>query len=334
MSSIKNFLNQALFQTRLSEVMNLFTGQRLMVLGYHRLYEREIEENYPFDKLVFEASGESFYRQMQWYKCNADILDETQFIDIVRGRILPPKKSLYITFDDGYIDNFEIAYPILKSLGITAHFFIPVEMINKENLGWWDTIDYLVQNTKQSKIKMFGESLDIFKIDDVKLKLKRMVKNLPYSDTKNIMDDLSSKLKVALPPIEIQRSHLMNWDNIKEMSSNHMAIGSHSLSHRVLSTLPEFTQEQELRESKSLIENKIGKEVKVIAYPCGGYKHYSRKTMDIAESVGYQAGISFGTGVNIGKNIHPYSVKRIQASNSLISDASYLTYPISIVARW
>jgi Predicted xylanase/chitin deacetylase len=65
---------------------------------------------------------------------------------IERKAPLPPKPVM-ITFDDGYVNNFELAYPLLKRYGCKAVFFIPSAGIGKTN--WWDRLAEPLMNVDQ-----------------------------------------------------------------------------------------------------------------------------------------------------------------------------------------
>lgn len=79
----------------------------------------------------FTVTKEAFGRQMQYIKDNGyNIIFISELIDKMK-KSEQFKNTVCITFDDGYKDNFEIAYPILKELGIKATFFIATQNINK-----------------------------------------------------------------------------------------------------------------------------------------------------------------------------------------------------------
>ena len=54
--------------------------------------------------------------------------------------------------DDGYIDNYTLAYPLLKVLNLPAIFFISTSLIEERHLGWWDIIDYMLKKSRKNTI--------------------------------------------------------------------------------------------------------------------------------------------------------------------------------------
>ncbi|MDX2006350.1 MAG: polysaccharide deacetylase family protein [Meiothermus sp.] len=82
----------------------------------------------------------------------------------------------------------------------------------------------------------------------------------------------------------------MSWETLQELSRDPLiTIGSHTLSHRVLATLPQAEQRRELLESKWLLERKLGRPVVYVAYPEG---KADALTFKIAREVGYAMGFT------------------------------------------
>ena len=59
-----------------------------------------------------------------------------------------------ITFDDGYLDNYEIAYPILRSHGAQGVFFLATGMVGSCEIPWWDRIAYLVKTARKRQFTL------------------------------------------------------------------------------------------------------------------------------------------------------------------------------------
>ena len=106
-----------------------------------------------------------------------------------------------------------------------------------------------------------------------------------------------------------------------------MTIGSHSHSHRVLKTLDAAAELEELVASKALLEEKIGREVRVLAYPAGGYQHFAERTKMAAAATGYRLAFSFNTGVNRSGKLDRYDIKRLGAPARPGRLAAMTAYP-------
>ncbi|MEW6102055.1 MAG: polysaccharide deacetylase family protein [Candidatus Omnitrophota bacterium] len=101
----------------------------LIILCYHRVIKRE-EINSPIHKGMCVDLG-SFQRQMLFVSRNYACVNEGQVINALEGNGKLPDNPLWVTFDDGYKDNFTNAYPVLRKFNIPATFFITTDYIDK-----------------------------------------------------------------------------------------------------------------------------------------------------------------------------------------------------------
>lgn len=105
----------------------------------------------------------------------------------------------------------------------------------------------------------------------------------------------------------ISSARFMNWEQLKELSSNGFLIQSHTMTHSPLGTLSENKIFYELSDSKACIEDKIGKEVKYLSLP---YGNCNRDVFKIANEIGY-VGIFTSTPYKNDLTVQPFSMGRI-----------------------
>ncbi|HEY0089691.1 MAG TPA: polysaccharide deacetylase family protein [Candidatus Lokiarchaeia archaeon] len=105
----------------------------------------------------------------------------------------------------------------------------------------------------------------------------------------------------------ISSARFMNWEQLKELSSNGFLIQSHTMTHSPLGTLSEKEIFYELSDSKACIEDKIGKEVKYLSLPYGSC---NRDVYQIANEIGY-VGIFTSTPYKNDLTVQPFSMGRI-----------------------
>ena len=105
----------------------------------------------------------------------------------------------------------------------------------------------------------------------------------------------------------------MTWDQAKQLADSGagMAIGSHSQSHPRLASLNEDAQYQELASSKQILENRIGRPIKALAYPYGWPGSYTAATMALAARAGYRVAFSSHEGINRFAGLDRYAMSRI-----------------------
>lgn len=331
MTGKKELLADILFN---SNLVNLFKRlpmrNKLIVLNYHRIRPIDFQFSTAFDDGVYTLNQDEFARQIKWLKNNTQIMSERDLLDQYKdGGFTAPQTSapcVVITFDDGYLDNYTLAYPILQYYEVPAILFVSTKMVHDRQVAWWDVIAYLIKRSTKPLIRFDGrqfsprdqrkEAIDFFQL---------LMKQQKYEHTKYLLDELSEACEVALPAPELQDKELLAWKEIREMAQHLIAIGSHTHTHRVLSTLTPAAQKEEMILSKLMIEENIDRPVLSISYPVGEPHYITAETSLIASVSGYLLGFTANTGINDWKSIQPYGVKRTARLLEKVSTVSLLT---------
>jgi peptidoglycan/xylan/chitin deacetylase (PgdA/CDA1 family) len=313
--SKKQILAEALYGSGLLRPIAGMLPKRLIILCYHRICPDGPGSPHLFDEGVLGPSQSEFERQVKWLKGNFDVLSESDILGLLSKPSLS-RRAVAITFDDGYRDNYELAYPVLRAHKAPAIFFLCPGLMDGGTLGWWDLIAYLIKQCAQPTITLRGETLELGKSKRRTIEvLHDRMKRRPDAETASLLEELSRSCGVPFPAKELQRQQFMTWDQAKEVSRHGISIGSHTHTHRVLARLEEPAQQWELRESKAALERHLGQPVDTIAYPVGRYGNFTSATMRIAGECGYKAAFSFRTGENERAAINPYDIRRISAGD-------------------
>jgi tetratricopeptide (TPR) repeat protein len=327
----KELLADILFNFNL---VNLFKRlplrNKLIVLNYHRVRPNGSLITTAFDDGVYTTNMDEFNLQIKWLKNNTLILSERELVDCYQdGIFIPPKTSVpcvMITFDDGYRDNYTLAYPILKYYEVPAILFVTTQMVNTRQVPWWDVIAYLIKHCSKPFISFDGRR---FPMGDQRKEaiafFQLMMKKEQYECTKYLLPDLSDACEVSLPDSAVQDKEILSWEEIREMAQKNIAIGSHTHTHRVLSTINTSSQKEEMILSKLIIEESIGQPVLSISYPVGEPQYITSETAEIAASSGYVLGFTADTGVNYWKSIQRHTIRRIADLLEKVSTVSLLT---------
>ncbi len=308
-------------------------ARSLVVVNYHRIRPAASAGFFStdFDENVFGPTVEEFRSQMQWLKANRCVLSEADLLAALRSqrpeRYLPASPAL-VTFDDGYVDNYTLALPILKELGIPAIFFISTQAVEERKLGWWDLISYLLKKSERDWIEFQGKRIELSKARDaLRNELLQQMKWEASEVTAGLLSQLAEACEVPLPGPEISGRELMSWQEIREAMNSGIAIGSHTHSHRVLATLDLESQQLELARSKLILEDKLGQPVRTLAYPVGGYEHFHMETLTLAQRCGYEAAFSFLTGCNPVAELQRFDLRRVSGPEELSLFVSMLSLP-------
>jgi peptidoglycan/xylan/chitin deacetylase (PgdA/CDA1 family) len=314
----KELLSQVLYRSGLLRVAASVASSGLTILTYHRIRPDGPSGPLLFDEDVFGPAQSYFDQQIKWLKQNTTVLSERELLTLIDNpHSTGSGRYTAVTFDDGYRDNYDLAYPVLRANSIPAIFFVCPCLLEERRVGWWDLIAYLVKESAKPAIELRGEILPFGESKTSSIRrLHGWMKSLPDHETADLLENLSQSTEVPLPSIEVQSDQLMTWEQVIEVSQHGVAIGSHTHTHRVLATLNEKQQLWELRESKAALERRLGQEVSTIAYPAGRHGNFTAASMRIAEQCGYRSAFSFHSGGNQLRSITPFDIHRIPALDS------------------
>jgi peptidoglycan/xylan/chitin deacetylase (PgdA/CDA1 family) len=284
----------------------------LLVLNYHRIGNSEEE---PFDSAIFSATVSEFDEQIAYLKKHLSPVTLEEALSFVEGTSKGNSRRcrVLITLDDGYLDNYELAYPILRSHGIQGVFFLITGMVGSCTLPWWDQIAYLVKAARKRQFTLHYPVSQIVNLDadgitksiETILKLYKMPEN---TNPARFMQKLEEETKGEKMPVTPRR--FLNWEEAREMLCGGMAIGSHTHSHRVLSQLNTEQQYEELSQSRDLLRKQLGIEAAVLSYPVGGRTSFTAQTQLLVRQAGYRAAISHYGGYNLPGKICVTDIKR------------------------
>lgn len=293
---------------RINHLKNLLTdhSRKFLVLTYHRVLP-EIK----IDFLNTVVSLSTFNRQIETLTKKFHIISLKDSANQCLRKSSRDKMQVALTFDDGYYDNYEIVYPILKARGIPATFFIVTDYIGKSRALWDFEVANILHNSKLHNIRIGDEFICQNLLQSKSmfiLSIINKMKSLNYINRQEILNALKEGAGSKIRNCSDNRC--MTWQQLKEMSEHGMDIGSHSFSHPSLSRISIDEAMQEIKESKDMIENNIGKDCLHFAFPYGSRSDYNQKLIDYTRECGFQACLINIHGYNhIKKNI--FCFKRI-----------------------
>lgn len=328
MSSRKSQLATALTRTRITSVLRAVRGAALdevPILAYHRILPSWRENDYPFDPELISATRDEFKWQMQYVAEHYSPITFETLIDALKtGGKLPPR-PIIVTFDDGFDDNFHVAFPVLKALQMPATFFISTGYINQPRTFWFDWLHYLGKQALPVRGIEFGDfrrgpagtSEDTRDAIDA---LFAYAKRLPDETLRTNLHSLEKALDIAYPEPGFPQSFPLTWDQVREMSAGGMEFGSHTVSHPILANLTSEALAEELVQSKHQIEQQIGEPVRTLSYPNGDEHAFDSRVIEATKRAGYELAASYLNGTNHIGRLEHYSLKRLHVERYTTRD--------------
>jgi peptidoglycan/xylan/chitin deacetylase (PgdA/CDA1 family) len=248
----------------------------LTVLMYHRVLPEARCADYPLDSLV--VSEEVFEQQVMWMSQRWEVLP---LADAMRrsDQWGSGRPHVAITFDDGYADNYDIAAPILEKHGIRGTFFVTAGHIGTEDLLWFDRAALGWRHAPKGSVP---ETLD---------ECMAMLKQAEPAARMRAVEEIEG----TIPARERAKYRLMDADQVVELRRRGHEIGSHTMTHPLLTQLDDEELEQELRTSRQTIEQWISESITSIAYPNGSYDD---RVVRATRSAGYSYACTTENGLN------------------------------------
>lgn len=238
------------------------------VLLYHRIAE---ERHDPFGLCV---SPTNFAAQLDLLAADYQPVSLGELVARVQAGEAT-RREVAITFDDGYLDNLEVALPLLQRRGIPATFFISSGQVLSGRVFWWDQLEAaFLRNPKLASPRLaFHELHD------------RLVK-MPSAERDAALAailDARADGRDARP----SRRPLTATEVRAIASDSRMEIGAHSVNHAMLTALGPDERRAEIRQSRADLEVMAGRPIRAFAYP---YGHFDDATVSEAR----EQGIEFG----------------------------------------
>ncbi|WP_435010367.1 polysaccharide deacetylase family protein [Tundrisphaera lichenicola] len=323
------FLARRLGELGLIRLIERFARKSgILVLTYHRILERSAA---PYYEGVASATPEGLRAELESLARTHRLLTLEEVAGLAEDGFRVDRPSALVTFDDGYLDNFELALPILRSLGIPATFFLPAGFLESPRLFWWDHIAYVIARTRVPVLRLdWPESVEIDLLRSTRPEaIARLVQ--VYLDRHNLdesrfREGLEKGAEVDVDENRQGRELTMSWDQARILSRSGMSIGSHTVTHRELGALSEEVQRVELAESRRILESRLDGEVRALAYPYGWPGSLDDRTPSLARESGYRLAFNTLVGVNRPGSTDPFAIRRI--------GVGFADPPILHRARW
>lgn len=279
------------------------------ILAYHRVLPSVAPVDFRFDLDLVSASSEAFRRQLDIVRRRFVPMRFDELADCLdHGRRIP-SRAVLITFDDGYDDNYRIAFPLLREAGLSAMFFVSSGHIASGRPYAYDWLVHMLCTTTQPRLlapelgidwplpdagcdagseglaerrRLAGELLDRIKTLDAagqQALVERLQREWDMPDAAGHPD-----------------CRPMTWAQLREMHAAGMEIGSHGVDHRMLAKLSPEAMREEVAGSKLAIEAALGAPVTAMSYPVGGRDAYDDSVMAATRDAGYRLACSYLAG--------------------------------------
>lgn len=279
----------------------------LLVLNYHRIGE---PGSSVLDRDLFSATADQFECQVAHLAAACDVisLDEVPAaLRATRGR------RVLITFDDGYRDNFDLAFPILRAAGLPAAFFLATGFLDGPRLSWWDELAWM----------------------DAGREATERYKRLAADEGEAFLDAAAHRSGRGRAGPREAEGVWMTWDMAREMRDAGMAFGGHTVHHPVLANLPAERQRREIVGSAQRLADELGATMRAFSYPVGSPDAFDETTKRLVREAGCDIAFAFAGGRARPGVADPLAIPRMTVATWLSTDEVRAATALpQVFARW
>jgi peptidoglycan/xylan/chitin deacetylase (PgdA/CDA1 family) len=300
--------------------------RRPLILGYHRVVE-DFDAASRTDMRSMLIGRAMFERHLEWIGKSFRFASLDEIGEHARsGRPLSEPVAA-ITFDDGYSDVYENAFPLLRRKGIPAAVFVVTDLIGRPMWQTHDKLYYLVNRAfnqwSDPRRRLFDLMTELRISTDQNVRQRMVFSSsmaavsallpvLPQAQVFRLMEGIEAD--IGPDTCEIPSS--LTWPMIREMRRGGITIGSHTQSHVSLPMETESAVRDQLAGSKRVLEAELGEPIDHFAYPGG---EFTPRIVNALHAAGYQYGY---TACPHGDSRHPeLTLQRLLLWEGSSSDA-------------
>ncbi len=240
-----------------------------------------------------------------------------------------------ITFDDGWVDTYQYAFPILRSHGVPATVFLPTDRIGTATWFWPDRLGHLLmrlasarpdvrRNVRSVLVERWGLTVvpRSGRWLDATDRIIEHCKSLAPAIVDDIIDAMSRQAGLSTPTDR----RLLTWDEVEAMGRQGISFGSHSATHRLLPSLDPVELRLELETSLETLRARSINAIPVLAYPNGDY---NEGVAEAARRAGYGAAFTTKPGAEGPRPGDRFALRRIGVHEDVTSTVPLFAFHLA-----
>jgi peptidoglycan/xylan/chitin deacetylase (PgdA/CDA1 family) len=265
---------------------------RLIALMYHRVDEpARSPALYPG---LISATPLEFAEQMRFLAARYRLLALDDLLAVRRGERELEGPAVIVTFDDGYRDFAEHAWPEMRRYGIPATLFVATAFAGRACAAfWWDRLYEALRRTQRDRVDSpLGRLALACPADRVAAfrRLRDYLKALPHHEALALVEQLAAALDAPQPAAAV-----LGWDELRALAAEGVAIAPHTRTHPILTRVGADEARREIAGSLADLERELGTVPRVFSYPSGVE---SEEALDALRREGFELAFTGRRGAN------------------------------------
>jgi peptidoglycan/xylan/chitin deacetylase (PgdA/CDA1 family) len=213
-----------------------------------------------------------------------------------------PRRFVCVTFDDGYRDNYEFAYPVLKKYQVPFAIYVATSFADRLGELWWLALEAVIAHNQLIGIRIDGterwfEARDVPEKRAVYDHIYAWLRQLPTEDAlRRVMRELTARHRVDMAAFCAELC--MDWQQLAALAADPLVtIGAQTVNHPILTKIDDKAVRAELENSRAVIQAALGVRPRHLAYPVGDKSAAGPREFKIAEELGFNTAVTTRPGV-------------------------------------
>jgi peptidoglycan/xylan/chitin deacetylase (PgdA/CDA1 family) len=211
------------------------------------------------------------------------------------------KRFACITLDDGYRDNREHAYPILRKHGVPFTIYVASDFADGRAQLWWLALEEVIARVDQLSVDLNGRN-HVFRCADAAGKRAAFhtvywwLRGLDEANARRVVSQLCAE--IGFDSELLFRDLLMDWTELRQLSGDPLVtIGAHTKSHYALAKLPREAARLEIVRGLDRMQTMLGKRPEHFSYPYGCEQSAGPREFALAREIGFKTAVTTRKGV-------------------------------------
>ncbi len=247
-----------------------------------------------------------------------DIVPLSEVPDRLRGS--PGSRPFAaLTFDDGYRDNATFAQPILTRYAAPWTLFVTTSFADGTGRLWWRELEESIRRLDRVRVPSVGIDLSAGTDAQKAAVFEAVYWSLRAGPEEQLLAAIAGLADEAgLDGARLTREHCLDWEGLAAVARDPLVtIGAHTLTHPMLAKHDDATALREIRESRRIIESRLGRTVDHFAYPVGDVTSAGPRDFALAREAGFATAVTTRPGhVFAGHAHHLHALPRVSVNGN------------------
>jgi peptidoglycan/xylan/chitin deacetylase (PgdA/CDA1 family) len=264
----------------------------IVVLTFHRILpDDEFADSSSLPSILVRQP--TFERFIDWASQECEIVDLG--LGVPSWNTSAPRPRIALTFDDGWLDNYEPLQRTASRHSVTATVFICPGIMGRRFPFWPERVTFQLDQLPGScTLDEIVGPLDDFSSHDRRSVIIEKLKGMTPTARQKCLDRLDEvAISTADDCNDEPLNSTMTWEQVQELQRGGITIGSHTVSHPILTQVSAASVREELTDSRRQIESRLDDACLIVAYPNGNHDETVRRH---AGDAGYSLGFTTEAG--------------------------------------